>query len=76
MHNKFAVIDNKTVITGSFNWSAGYVYIVLNAVWATHANRYTYYSARYKNRENIIVTNIPSVVGAYAHEFKELWNHF
>ncbi|CAO3637265.1 unnamed protein product [Mucor fragilis] len=55
MHNKFAVIDNKTVITGSFNWSAG---------------------ARYKNRENIIVTNIPSVVGAYAHEFKELWNHF
>ncbi|RCH79430.1 hypothetical protein CU098_004531, partial [Rhizopus stolonifer] len=23
MHNKFAVIDNKIVITGSFNWSAG-----------------------------------------------------
>ena len=21
LHNKFAVIDNKTVITGSFNWS-------------------------------------------------------
>ncbi|KAI7871991.1 uncharacterized protein EV154DRAFT_473961 [Mucor mucedo] len=55
MHNKFAVIDNKTVITGSFNWSAG---------------------ARFKNRENIIVTNIPSVVHSYAQEFQELWNYF
>ncbi|CEP10575.1 hypothetical protein [Parasitella parasitica] len=52
MHNKFAVIDGKIVITGSFNWSAG---------------------ARYKNRENIIVTNIPSVVNSYTQEFKELW---
>lgn len=34
------------------------------------------FSARYKNRENIIVTNIPSVVDAYTREFKELWNYF
>ncbi|KAI8991639.1 hypothetical protein BDF20DRAFT_904186 [Mycotypha africana] len=52
MHNKFAVIDNKTIITGSFNWSIG---------------------ARYRNRENIVVTNIPSVVRAFADEFHRLW---
>ncbi|KAI9486270.1 MAG: hypothetical protein EXX96DRAFT_604455 [Benjaminiella poitrasii] len=52
MHNKFAVIDQKIVITGSFNWSAG---------------------ARYKNRENIIITNIPSVVHSYHNEFNKLW---
>ncbi|KAG1171288.1 hypothetical protein G6F70_007311 [Rhizopus microsporus] len=55
MHNKFAVIDNKTVITGSFNWSCG---------------------ARYKNRENVIITNIPSVVDAYSKEFDKLWDYF
>ncbi|KAI8364864.1 hypothetical protein EDC96DRAFT_510630 [Choanephora cucurbitarum] len=55
MHNKFAVIDRKMVITGSFNWSAG---------------------ARYKNRENIIITNIPSVVQQYDEEFQKLWNYF
>lgn len=55
MHNKFAVIDGKKVITGSFNWSAG---------------------ARYKNRENIIITNIPSVVESYAEEFERLWRYF
>ncbi|KAG1441296.1 hypothetical protein G6F56_011548 [Rhizopus delemar] len=55
MHNKFAVIDDKTVITGSFNWSAG---------------------ARYKNRENVVITNIPSVVDAFAIEFDKLWDSF
>ncbi|KAI8978380.1 hypothetical protein BDB01DRAFT_799634 [Pilobolus umbonatus] len=55
MHNKFAVVDNTTVITGSFNWSIG---------------------ARYKNRENVIITNIPSVVNAYNKEFERLWNFF
>ncbi|KAG2237522.1 hypothetical protein BDF21DRAFT_454116 [Thamnidium elegans] len=55
MHNKFAVIDNRIVITGSFNWSAG---------------------ARFKNRENVVVTNIPSVVRAYAQEFDHLWRIF
>ncbi|CAO3646388.1 unnamed protein product [Cunninghamella echinulata] len=52
MHNKFAVIDEKIVITGSFNWSIG---------------------ARFKNRENIVITNIPEVVSAYDKEFKKLW---
>ncbi|KAI8378927.1 hypothetical protein BD560DRAFT_388973 [Blakeslea trispora] len=55
MHNKFAVIDKKIVITGSFNWSAG---------------------ARYKNRENIIITNIPSIARQYDEEFKKLWDYF
>ncbi|KAG0762790.1 hypothetical protein G6F62_008445 [Rhizopus arrhizus] len=49
------LIDDKMVITGSFNWSAG---------------------ARYKNQENVIVTNIPSVVEAYAKEFGKLWDYF
>ncbi|KAI8086719.1 uncharacterized protein BX664DRAFT_299587 [Halteromyces radiatus] len=52
MHNKFAVIDGKIVITGSFNWSIG---------------------ARFKNRENVIVTNIPSLAEAYEKEFEKLW---
>ncbi|KAG0170494.1 hypothetical protein DFQ28_001808 [Apophysomyces sp. BC1034] len=55
MHNKFAVIDRKVVLTGSFNWSIG---------------------ARFKNRENVIVTNIPSVVEAYSDEFERLWSTF
>lgn len=33
-------------------------------------------SARFKNRENIVVTNIPSVVRAYAQEFDHLWRCF
>ncbi|KAI9248083.1 hypothetical protein BY458DRAFT_536652 [Sporodiniella umbellata] len=55
MHNKFVVIDNKIVITGSFNWSAG---------------------ARYKNRENVVITNIPTVVESFATEFEKLWKTF
>ncbi|KAG1468557.1 hypothetical protein G6F56_003765 [Rhizopus delemar] len=55
MHNKFVVIDNKIVITGSFNWSAG---------------------ARYKNRENVVITNIPSVVQSFSTEFEKLWKIF
>lgn len=33
-------------------------------------------SARYKNRENVIITNIPSVVDAYSKEFDKLWDYF
>lgn len=52
MHNKFAVIDERIVITGSFNWSIG---------------------ARFKNKENVVITNIPSLAKAYEEEFKRLW---
>ncbi|CAO3581273.1 unnamed protein product [Absidia cylindrospora] len=52
MHNKFAVIDERIVITGSFNWSIG---------------------ARFKNRENVIISNIPSLAKAYEEEFQRLW---
>ncbi|KAI8331906.1 hypothetical protein BC941DRAFT_505563 [Chlamydoabsidia padenii] len=53
MHNKFAVIDERIVITGSFNWSIG---------------------ARFKNKENVIITNIPSLAHAYEEEFGRLWH--
>ncbi|KAI9251864.1 hypothetical protein BDA99DRAFT_521375 [Phascolomyces articulosus] len=55
MHNKFAVIDRRMVITGSFNWSV---------------------SARYRNHENVIITNVESVVQAYHEEFEKLWDLF
>ncbi|KAI9499426.1 hypothetical protein BDB00DRAFT_782944 [Zychaea mexicana] len=55
MHNKFAVIDQRMVLTGSFNWSI---------------------SARYHNKENVLVTNIDSVVQAYQKEFERLWDMF
>ncbi|KAI7872850.1 hypothetical protein BDF14DRAFT_1889253 [Spinellus fusiger] len=55
MHNKFAVIDGRIVITGSFNWSIG---------------------ARFKNRENVVITNIPSVVEPFSIEFERLWDFF
>ncbi|KAG2222503.1 hypothetical protein INT45_012817 [Circinella minor] len=55
MHNKFAVIDRRMVLTGSFNWSI---------------------SARYRNHENVIITNVESVVEAYHQEFERLWEMF
>ncbi|KAI8138376.1 hypothetical protein BJV82DRAFT_673724 [Fennellomyces sp. T-0311] len=55
MHNKFAVIDRRMVLTGSFNWSI---------------------SARYHNHENVLITNIDSVVQAYHDEFERLWDQF
>ncbi|CDH48886.1 phosphatidylserine phosphatidylglycerophosphatecardiolipin synthase-like protein [Lichtheimia corymbifera JMRC:FSU:9682] len=55
MHNKFAVIDNRMVITGSFNWSI---------------------AARYRNNENIVITNIPSVVEAYQNQFERIWEMY
>ncbi|KAF7726705.1 hypothetical protein EC973_008479 [Apophysomyces ossiformis] len=32
--------------------------------------------ARFKNRENVVITNIPSVVEAYHSEFERLWKTF
>ncbi|KAI7875196.1 phospholipase D/nuclease [Lichtheimia hyalospora FSU 10163] len=55
MHNKFAVIDGKTLINGSFNWSR---------------------NARFKNRENIVITNIPECIKEFEVEFERLWNTF
>ncbi|KAI7890252.1 uncharacterized protein EV154DRAFT_552433 [Mucor mucedo] len=55
MHNKFAIIDNKTLINGSFNWSKG---------------------ARFKNRENVLITNIPQCIKEYQGQFDSLWKEF
>ncbi|KAI9320018.1 hypothetical protein BX666DRAFT_2132141 [Dichotomocladium elegans] len=55
MHNKFAVIDGKVLINGSFNWSR---------------------NARFKNRENIMITNIPEAVKQFQDEFEKLWKLF
>ncbi|KAI9269803.1 hypothetical protein BY458DRAFT_510474 [Sporodiniella umbellata] len=55
MHNKFAMIDNKTLINGSFNWSKG---------------------ARFKNRENVMITNIPFCIQEFQKQFDALWEEF
>ncbi|KAI8335882.1 hypothetical protein BC941DRAFT_429656 [Chlamydoabsidia padenii] len=55
MHNKFAVVDSKTLINGSFNWSKG---------------------ARFKNRENIMITNLPFCIKEFQAEFDALWKEF
>ncbi|KAI8092597.1 uncharacterized protein BX664DRAFT_384143 [Halteromyces radiatus] len=55
MHNKFAVVDSKTLINGSFNWSKG---------------------ARFKNRENIIITNLPYCIQEFQAQFDALWEEF
>ncbi|KAI8884014.1 phospholipase D/nuclease [Backusella circina FSU 941] len=55
MHNKFAIIDSKTLVNGSFNWSKG---------------------ARFKNRENILVTNIPICIKEFQAQFDSLWEEF
>lgn len=55
MHNKFAIVDSKTLINGSFNWSKG---------------------ARFKNRENVLITNIPQCIKEYQAQFDALWAEF
>ncbi|ORX54364.1 phospholipase D/nuclease [Hesseltinella vesiculosa] len=55
MHNKFAVVDSKTLINGSFNWSKG---------------------ARFKNRENIMITNLPHCIKEFETQFAALWDEF
>ncbi|KAG0744866.1 hypothetical protein G6F57_005102 [Rhizopus arrhizus] len=55
MHNKFAIVDDKTLINGSFNWSKG---------------------ARFKNRENVLITNIPLCIQEFQAQFDALWEEF
>lgn len=65
---KLSLLDRSTGQQGTYTINRK-----LFEIWALTSVRF---SARYKNRENIIVTNIPSVVDAYTREFKELWNYF
>ena len=55
MHHKFAVLDGRILLTGSFNWTR---------------------SAVLHNKENILITDHPSLVSAYAREFENLWLEF
>jgi hypothetical protein len=52
MHHKFAVVDSKLLINGSFNWTTG---------------------ATNQNYENVMITNEPDFVKAFANEFNRLW---
>lgn len=52
LHHKVFIIDNKTVITGSFNPTAG---------------------GDYKNDENVIIIEDPSITEMYLKEFEFVW---
>ncbi|XP_010775350.1 mitochondrial cardiolipin hydrolase isoform X2 [Notothenia coriiceps] len=54
MHHKFAVVDNRLLITGSLNWTM---------------------TAVQSNKENVIVTEDPDLVGPFLKEFQRLWLH-
>lgn len=51
MHHKFCIIDNRVVVTGSYNWT---------------------YFAETRNVENIVITDVPTIVSSYSEEFKRL----
>lgn len=34
------------------------------------------YSARFKNRENVLITNIPQCIKEYQGQFDSLWKEF
>lgn len=53
MHNKFCVIDQKVMFTGSLNPTNTGVS---------------------KSNNNVIITNIPSIITNYEEEFAEIWN--
>lgn len=55
MHNKFCIIDNKFLYTGSYNWT---------------------YSAEYKNKESLIITNDPIVCSDFIEYFNDLWSMY
>ena len=52
MHHKFAVVDGRRLVSGSFNWT-------MQAVMG--------------NKENVIVTEDPDVVGPFVNMFELLW---
>ena len=52
MHHKFAVVDGRKLVSGSFNWT-------MQAVMG--------------NKENVIVTEDPDVVGPFVDMFELLW---
>lgn len=52
MHHKFAVFDQRVLLTGSYNWTR---------------------SANAENAENILLTDDPTLVAAYAAEFERCW---
>lgn len=51
MHHKFCIVDDKIVITGSYNW--------------------TYY-AENRNIENIVISDVSSLIREYKEEFSRL----
>ena len=53
MHHKFALIDNHTLINGSYNWTR---------------------SAANSNRENIVLSESPSLVREFRKLFDGLWD--
>jgi len=53
MHDKFCIVDNKLMFTGSANPTN---------------------NDAHKNNNNVLVTNIPSLIENYQDEFQELWN--
>ena len=52
MHNKFALIDRRVLLNGSFNWTR---------------------SAVLNNRENVVISTSPALIGAFQAEFDKLW---
>ena len=51
MHHKFAIVDGKRLLNGSFNWT-------MKAVTG--------------NKENVLVTEDPTIVNRYIEEFEKL----
>lgn len=78
MHNKFAIVDSATLINGSFNWSKGYVFFSFTSKILLYKTNYKLYqnSARFKNRENVLITNIPICIKEFQGQFDSLWAEF
>lgn len=52
MHHKFAIVDNHTLINGSYNWTR---------------------SAANVNRENIVLSESPTLIREFREVFDDLW---